>query len=113
APMLLPNRLPCPGTPRLNEPTSRRKRFKYWAATGLPTKFVGLRSVKSSAPAGGEVKSFRLTVQSRPPWQLAHPAFRKRVRPCATVEGTGALGRPAFVNGALGVRTALRTHSRR
>src|SRR6266511_441958 len=62
------------------------------------------------APAGGEVKFFTLTVQLSPPWQLAQPAWRKRLRPCARSLADGPLGRSS--NGELGVRTAKRTHSR-
>ncbi len=46
---------------------SRRKRFGSWAPTGLPMTWAGLRSVKISEGAGGEVKSLRLTVQLAPP----------------------------------------------
>src|SRR6266567_4366197 len=113
APMFGGRRLPWFGTPRLKEPISRRKRFKYCSVTGLPNKTGGgLVSVKISGPAGGEVKSFTLTVQLRPPWQFAQPAFKKSERPLAMSAGTGAPGAQPTGNGALGVRTALRTHSR-
>src|SRR6266581_5712228 len=100
APMLLPSGLPCPGTPRLNEPMSRKNRFRYCTPTGLPVK-VPVRSVKISEPAGGEVKSFKLTVQLSPPWQLEQLAWIKRERPEAISAGEGALGKPA--TGAFGV----------
>src|SRR5436853_128081 len=109
APMLLPKGFPWPGTPRLKEPMSRRKRFKYCTATGFPVKLVGFLSVLMAALVGGEVKSFKLTVQFCPPWQREQLAWAKSVRPAAISAGTGALGKPAI--GALGVRTAKRTHS--
>src|SRR2546427_170621 len=94
----------------LKEPMSRRNRFRYCTPTGLPVKLVGLRSVKISEPAGGEGKSFLLTVQLPPPWHWAQPACRNRVRPAIRSAAAGPPGSPA--SGALGVRTALRTHSR-
>src|SRR5437867_12121787 len=105
--MLLPRLLPWPGTPRLKEPMSRRKRFRYCAPTGLPKKLVGLRSVTNSVV--GEVKSFRLRVQFSPPWHREQ-LCAKSVRPVAMSAGAGAFGKSG--NGPLGVRTALRTHSR-
>src|SRR5580765_86668 len=83
APIFFPKRLVLPDTPRLNELISRRKRFKYWAPTGLPTKFVGLRSVKRSFVEGGEMKSLMLMVQLPPPWQLTQPASENSWRPAA------------------------------
>src|ERR1041385_5814098 len=111
APMSLPRSLVLPGTPLLNEPMSRRKRLRYWLGTGLPKRLAGFFSVKISEPAGGEVKSFRLTVQLLPPWQFMQPALEKRVRPRLMSDADGAFGRPGM--GALGGRRALRTHSRR
>src|SRR5882724_4167323 len=108
--MLLPRGLPWPGTPRLKEPMSRKKRARNCAATGLLMN-VPVRSVKISEAAGGGVKSLKLTVQLSPPWQVAQPALINRDRPAAMFEGEGALGRPG--TGELGVRTALRTHSRK
>src|SRR5437867_286099 len=108
--MLLPRELPWPGTPRLKEPMSRRKRARNWAPTGL-FENVPVRSVKISEEAGGEVKSFKLAVQLSPPWQLEQPAWTNRLRPEAISDGEGAFGSPAM--GAFGVRTALRTHSRK
>src|SRR5262245_53800360 len=109
--MLGPNGLPWPGTPRLNEPMSRRKRLRYCVPTGFPVKLVGLRSVKISPFAGGEVKSFKLVVQFGPPWQFAQPAWVNNMRPIAMSDADAPFGRPA--SGAFGVRTAKRTHSRK
>src|SRR5882672_7440728 len=89
---------------------SRRKRLRYCAPTGLPAK-VPVRSVKISVLAGGEVKSFRLAVQLSPPWQLEQLAEMKSERPARISAAEAALGKPA--TGAFGVRTALRTHSRK
>ena len=69
--------------------------------------------MKISDLAGGEVKSFRLIVQLRPPWQLAQPAVRNSWRPALMSVMEGAPGKKGRANGELGVRTALRTHSRR
>ena len=66
--------------------------------------------MKISAPAGGEVKSFRLTVQLPPPWHCAQPACKNRLRPAIRSPAAAPPGKPA--TGPLGVRTALRTHSR-
>src|SRR5436309_11852816 len=103
APMLLPSRLVrAEATPRLNEPTSRRKRLRYCAPTGSRGAKVPVRSVESSAPAGGEVKSFTLTVQLMPPWQLAQPALKNRLRPWAMSEVEGAPGSQGNGRGELG-----------
>src|SRR5204862_6528417 len=81
--------------------------------TGLPVN-TPVRSVvvKPSPAEGGDVKSFTLTVQLRPPWQLAQPARRKSERPAAMSANDGAPGTPPPGSGEFGVRTALRTHSR-
>src|SRR5205085_240307 len=92
------------------EPMLRKNRSRYCAPTGFPVN-VPVRSVKMSAAAGGDVKSLRLTVQLGPPWQLAQPACRNRPRPAATSAAEEPLGR--LDDGALGVRTAKRTHSRK
>src|ERR1051325_9228349 len=66
----------------------------------------------TSAPDGGDVKSFTLTVQLRPPWQLAQPALKNNWRPALMSADDGAPGSHEKGSGELGVRTALRTHSR-
>src|ERR671932_1631200 len=99
--------LPAPGTPRFQEPMSRRKRFRYWAATGLvPGLGGGVVSVKISVAGGGEVKSLVLIVHLPPTWQFVQPACWNSVRPCAT-----RLLVRRLASGPLGVRTAKRTHS--
>src|SRR5690606_40073756 len=67
------------GTPRLNEPMSRRKVFRYWAPIGMP-KFAGT-SVNTSVAGGGETKFLVLRVHLPPTWHAVHPAPRKSVRP--------------------------------
>ncbi len=94
----------CPATPRLNEPMSRRKRAKYWLGTGLSTNGGGVRSVKISAAAGGEMKSFVLMVHLPPLWHVAQPASAKSSRPSSTSSAEVTFG-------PLGVRMARRTHS--
>ena len=96
--MFAPSGLPAPSTPRLNDPTSRRKRGRNWAPTGVtPAGGAGFVSVASSAAAGGETKSFWLSVNVDPKWQLAQPAAWKSARPCAICRGghaaAGQLGR--------------------
>src|SRR5215831_8998468 len=90
APMLLPKSLVLPGTPILKEPTSRRKRLRYWTPTGVPKSGAGEVSVENSVV--GEVKSFTLTVQLTPPWQVAQPALVNNRRPSSmsAVEGAPA-----------------------
>ena len=114
APMFGAISLPLPSTPRLNEPMSRRKRPRNCAPMGVtPAGGAGVVSVKISAAAGGEVKSLRLSVNVEPKWQLAQPAAWNRSRPVAIVAAeTPRPGRRLVVNGACGVRTANRTHSR-
>ena len=57
------------------------------------------------------MKSFKLAVQLSPPWQLEQLAEMKSERPARISAAEAALGKPA--TGAFGVRTALRTHSRK
>src|SRR3712207_5000578 len=57
-----------PFTPRLNDPMSRRNRFRYCAPIGAPKVGGGVVSVKISPAAGGDVKSLVLTVHLPPTW---------------------------------------------
>ena len=109
--MLSPIGLGPPGTPRLNEPMLLRKASGTGCRPGCRRPGPGVRSVKISVAAGGGVKFRLLIVQLLPPWQLAHPAWVKSVRPWLTSPASGPLLTFGFAAGAFGVRTANRTHS--
>src|SRR3990172_5036803 len=84
APILLPMPLPCPGTPRLNEPTSSRKSFRYCVPIGSPVKGNVVQNEPGGAPAarstsqaillpaGGDMKFLTLVLHNPPEWQLVH-----------------------------------------
>src|SRR5688500_8345756 len=106
APTFAPIGLPAFGTPRLKEPMSRRKRFRYWLPMGAPKVGAGAVSVAISPAAGGDVKSLVLTVHLPPTWHAAQPAWVNRLRPWLIRDLDRRLPTPRRVKAPRGVRTA-------